>query len=316
MSAAALYVGETWHRRFGPRPHEFRYRLFQLLVDIDQLDQAFVGLKWMKLGPKGLMSFDPRDHGDRQSHQLRPWVAATLAQAGLEATAVTIRLLCFPRVLGLVFNPLSIFFVHAADERLEAVIYEVNNTFGQTHAYVIPAAGGPRETQRAAKCFYVSPFFKVEGEYRFDISSPGETLNLRIVKAVDGNPDFVATQTANREGLTDQRLMALFWSIPFLTLKVVAAIHWEALRLFLKGAPFGARPPDPEAGLSVGEPLDPFQGSKFKSGEPAPAAEPVSTFAWRAPGLAQPKNGGTISPKTRSDHERNRRKRHVGVGNA
>ena len=288
MTAAALYVGETWHRRFAPRPHEFRYRLFQLLVDVDRLDEAFAGLRWMRLGKGGLMSFSPRDHGDRQTDQLRPWVTATLAQAGVEATAVTIRLLCFPRVLGFVFNPLSIFFVHAGDGGLEAVIYEVNNTFGQTHAYVIPASGAGRETQRAAKAFYVSPFYKVEGEYRFDISAPDETLDLRIVKAVAGKPDFVATQTATREALTDQRLAALFWSIPLLTVKVVAAIHWEALRLFFKGAPFGARPPGPKSGISAGEPL----------------------------GLAHPKNDGTISPETRSEHERDRRKRHVGVGNA
>ena len=288
MSAASLYVGETWHRRFAPRPHEFRYRLFQLLIDIDRLDQAFAGLKWMKLGPRGLMSFDPRDHGDRQSDRLRPWVATTLSRAGVEATAETIRLLCFPRVLGFVFNPLSVFFVHAADGRLEAVIYEVNNTFGQTHAYVIPATGGRREAQRAAKSFYVSPFSQVEGEYRFDIAAPSETLELRIVKAVAGRPDFVATQTANRETLTDQRLKALFWLMPLLTLKVVAAIHWEALRLLLKGAPFGARPPGPAAGLSAGEPL----------------------------GLAQPKNDGKVSSETRSEHERDRLKRHVGVGNA
>ncbi len=288
MTAAALYVGETWHKRFGPRPHEFRYRLFQILVDVDRLDEAFAGLKWMQLGAKGVMSFDPRDHGDRKNPQLRPWVGVTLAQAGVQATAATIQLLCFPRVLGLVFNPLSVFFIHAADGRLEAVIYEVNNTFGQTHAYVIPATGAARETQRAAKALYVSPFYKVEGEYRFDVSAPGETLDLRIVKAVAGKPDFVATQTATREVLTDQRLIALFWSIPLLTVKVVAAIHWEALRLLLKGAPFGARPPGPKSGESVGEPL----------------------------GVAQPKNDGTICLETRSDHERDRRKRHVGVGNA
>ena len=106
--------------------------------------------------------------------------------------------------------------------------------------------------------------------------------------SVNGRPDFVATQTANRETLTDQRLKALFWLMPLLTLKVVAAIHWEALRLLLKGAPFGARPPGPAAGLSAGEPL----------------------------GLAQPKNDGKVSSETRSEHERDRLKRHVGVGNA
>lgn len=288
MRPAAFYVGDTWHRRFAPRPHEFRYRLFQLLVDIDRLEEAFDGLKLMRLGRFGVMSFEPRDHGDRASADLRPWVERTLAEAGVPASAATIRLLCFPRVLGFVFNPLSVFFVHAADGRLEAVVYEVNNTFGQTHAYVIPATDGERQVQRAAKRLYVSPFYKVEGEYRFDIAAPGETFDLRIVKAVGGKPDFVATQSATRELLTDQRLAALFWSIPLMTAKVVVAIHWEALRLWLKGAPFGLRAPGPKAGLSAGEPL----------------------------GLAQPENNGTIEKSERSEDDRIRRKRRIRLGNA
>jgi len=285
---AALYVGETRHRRFGPRPHGFRYRLFQILVDIDRLDEAFAGLRLLRLGRWGVMSFDPRDHGDRRNRDLRPWVAGALAEAGVAASAANIRLLCFPRVLGFVFNPLSIFFVHAGDDRLEAVIYEVNNTFGQTHAYVIPAAKGTRQTQRAQKRLYVSPFYKVEGEYRFDVGVPDATFDLRIVKATGGRPDFIATQSASRESLTDQRLATLFWSIPLMTLKVVAAIHWEALRLWLKGAPYGARAPGPRAGVSVGEPR----------------------------GLAQPGNGDRIRQTERSEDERIRRERRISLGNA
>jgi DUF1365 family protein len=256
MRPAVLYVGETRHRRFAPRPHEFRYRLFQLLLDIDQLDQAFVGLTMIRPGSWGLFSFDPNDHGDRRSGALRPWVETTLSTAGIAAAASKIRLLCFPRVMGFVFNPLSLFFIYAADDRLEAVIYEVNNTFGQTHAYAIPARGGDRETQIAAKQLYVSPFYRVEGEYRFEVAAPSETFDLRIIKLRDGRPDFFATQTAERQPLTDRTLLALFLSLPLMTLKVALAIHWEALRLWIKGAPFGARPPGPKAGVSRGQSLD------------------------------------------------------------
>ncbi|MBX3480149.1 MAG: DUF1365 domain-containing protein [Caulobacter sp.] len=269
---ACLYVGSTWHKRFAPRPHAFRYRLFQILVDIDRLEAAFSGLKLMRLGRFGVMSFDPRDHGDRQSRSLRPWVTDRLKEAGLRVEAATIRLLCFPRVLGFVFNPLSLFFVHAGDGQLEAVVYEVNNTFGQTHAYVIPAGGGAREQQRAAKRLYVSPFYKVEGEYRFDIAAPAETFDLKIVKAVDGRPDFVATQEARRESLSDQKLAALFWSIPLMTAKVVLAIHWEALRLWIKGAPFGARPPGPKAAASTGQSVRPAAPSRTSTPPTAEAA--------------------------------------------
>lgn len=269
---ACLYVGSTWHKRFAPRPHAFRYRLFQILIDIDRLDTAFAGLKLMRLGRFGAMSFDPRDHGDRQGGSLRPWVSERLKEAGIQAEAATIRLMCFPRVLGFVFNPLSLFFVHAGDGRLEAVIYEVNNTFGQTHAYVIPAKGAARERQRAVKQLYVSPFFRVEGEYRFDIAAPGDTFDLKIVKAVDGRPDFVATQEAQRKSLSDQNLAALFLAIPLMTAKVVLAIHWEALRLWIKGAPFGARPPGPRVAASAGESVRPTTSS-------GPTASPAAEAA-------------------------------------
>lgn len=251
----ALYVGGTVHHRFGPRPHRFRYAIFQVLLDIDDPGRGLPGL--MRLGRFGLFSFTPADHGDRGGASLRSWVEARLAQAGVAASAARIRLLTFPRILGFVFNPLSLFFVEDGAGRLEAVIYEVNNTFGQTHAYVVPAAGQGRQRQTAAKQLYVSPFYRVEGEYRFTVSQPDETFHLTIVKTVGGQADFTATQTARRAPLRNATLLRLFFTMPLMTLKVVAAIHWEALRLLIKGAPFGSRPPGPEVGASLGQTLAP-----------------------------------------------------------
>ena len=133
-------------------------------------------------------------------------------------------------------------------------IVEVNNTFGQTHAYVVPASGGHDDRQSAEKTFYVSPFFRVEGGYHFRISAPDAQFKLVIVKETDGVRDFVASQTARRRPLTDAHLLRLSLVMPLMTLGVVAAIHWEALRLWIKGAPFGARPAGPKAGMSVGHP--------------------------------------------------------------
>jgi len=249
---AELYVGETTHRRFAPRPHSFRYGLFQILVDIDRIQDAAPPARLLRRGRWGLFAFAARDHGARDGTSLRGWVETRLAQAGLVVQATTIRLLCFPRVLGFVFNPLSIFLIYDEQERLEAVIYEVNNTFGQTHAYVTPATGGAVERQQADKVFYVSPFYRVEGGYQFRLSVPAERFALTVLKSVDGQPDFVATQTATRRPLTDRTLIGLFLGMPLLTLGVVWAIHWQALRLWLKGAPFGARPPGPKAGASLG----------------------------------------------------------------
>lgn len=286
---AALYVGDTWHRRFEPRVHAFRYRVFQLLLDVDRIEAAASGLRLLRVGRFGLFSIHPGDHGDRSGAPLRGWVEQRLSEAGMDCEAATIRLLAFPRVLGFTFNPLSIFFVHDGSGDLEAIIYEVNNTFGQTHAYVVPAGPGRRQVQRAAKRFYVSPFYRVEGEYRFDVAPPEERFELRIVKARSGRPDFVATQQAARVALTDRALLRLFLGMPLMTIKVVAAIHWEALRLWIKGAPFGAQPPTPPHGWSAGEAL----------------------------GLAKRENGDSLIAEDRSEHERFRRKRRpVRVGNA
>jgi DUF1365 family protein len=251
--AAVLYIGETVHQRVGPRPHRFSYRLFQLLLDVDRVDEATKGLRWLRHGRFGLFSFDEADHGSRDGSPLRLWAEDTLRQAGLNAEAATIRLMAFPRVLGFIFNPISIWFVEDRAAALEAVIYEVNNTFGQTHAYVLPATGAGVQRQRADKRLYVSPFYKVEGQYQFTLTQPDDRFQLTIVKAVDGRPDFTASLWGEREPVSDARLMRLFLSMPLMTLKVVAAIHWEALKLLLKGAPFGARPPGPKAGVSLGE---------------------------------------------------------------
>ena len=253
MSAAAeLYVGHTSHVRFKPQPHKFRYGVFQLLIDLDRLDEAFAGLRTLSLRRFGLFSFDARDHGARDGQPLRAWVEAQLAAGKVKASAAQIRLLCFPRILGFVFNPLSIFFINDAKGRLEAVIYEVNNTFGQTHAYVMPATGDGDQRQEADKAFYVSPFYGVEGGYRFRLSPPAKTFDLVICKQVAGETDFVATLNAERRPLTDGALMRLFFAMPLMTLGVVAAIHWQALRLWFKGASFHSRPPGPRAGASVG----------------------------------------------------------------
>ncbi|QUD88944.1 DUF1365 domain-containing protein [Phenylobacterium montanum] len=245
-----LYVGRTTHHRFAPRPHRFSYRLFQLLIDVDA--QRFDGLTLLRRGPFGLFSYSDKDHGPRDGSPLRPWVEARLAEAGIAAQALTIRLLCFPRIVGFVFNPLSIFFVHGEDERLEAVIYEVNNTFGQTHAYVVPAEGCAVERHEADKALYVSPFYRVEGGYHFRLEPPGERLDLTIVKHGAAGPDFNARLLLERRLLSDAALLNLFFLMPLMTLGVVAAIHWEALRLLIKGAPFGPRAPGPKAGASRG----------------------------------------------------------------
>ncbi len=260
--SAWLYEGETTHRRTGAVTHGFRYRLFQILLDVDRIDEDLRGLRMIRRGRLGLFSYDDRDHGWRDGRPLRGWVLERLAEAGVTATAHRIRLLAMPRVLGFVFNPISLIYVEDAAGGLEAVIYEVNSTFGQTHAYVALASGRGFQRQTADKRLFVSPFYGVDGSYRFDVSPPDQGLDLTIVKTdAEGNAAFTATLRADRKPLTDARMLRLFLGFPLMTLQVVMGIHWQALRLFVKGARLVRRPAGPDIGTSVAT-LDARHGRK------------------------------------------------------
>jgi DUF1365 family protein len=172
-------------------------------------------------------------------------VEARLAEAGVLCDGGPIRLLTFPRVLGFVFNPISVFFAYNRLGELVGVIYEVNNTFGETHSYVAPASNAAIEHHSAEKVFHVSPFFDVSGRYAFTLRAPNDGLTLVIDKFNGAVRDHVATLKAKRLPLTDSALAKAFFTIPLLTFKVVAAIHFEALKLLFKGAKYHDKPTPP-----------------------------------------------------------------------
>jgi uncharacterized protein len=256
VPATGLYQGRTVHVRFAPFEHKLAYDIFQILVDVDGLDKVATGLKWFKYNRFAPFSFYDKDHGDRSGSPLRPWVEARLSEAGVDLDGGPIRLLTFPRVLGFVFNPISVFFAYAKNGDLRGVIYEVNNTFGQTHSYVAPASNEAIEHHAADKVFHVSPFFDVSGRYAFTLRAPTDSLSLVIDKLKDGVRDHVATLKARRLPLTDAQLIKAFFAIPFLTIKVVAAIHFEALKLVFKGAQYH-HPPTPPPLSSIAQNLSP-----------------------------------------------------------
>lgn len=240
--AGSLYRGVVMHRRVRPRLHGFRYRLFWMLLDIDRLDEAAAGARLFSIGRFNLLSFQPRDHGDQSGAPLRVQVQTMLAEAGIESVDGPVRLLTMPRLLGFVFNPISVYYCHRADGGLAAVIYEVSSTFGERRSYVLPTQG-ERFDQRCDKTLHVSPFMRMDMTYAFRGRDPGQQLTL----AIDGHdPDGLMIATAmsgERRALTDREVLKAVLALPFETLKVVAAIHWEALRLFLKGVPLA---PDPK----------------------------------------------------------------------
>lgn len=259
---ACLYVGRTVHERRAPFSHRFNYRIASLLIDLDRLDDASAMSGLFSVGGFNLYSFHERDHGPRDGTPLAKWARTCFADAGIEIGDARIRLLCAPRVLGYVFNPLSIYFAEAPDGAPLGVIYQVHNTFGDAHAYVVPCGPGPVQHQDAEKVFHVSPFFDVSGRYRFTLRTPGERFKLTILKQNDGEPDLLATMAMNRRALTTGALVRLFASQPFSTLKTVAGIHWQALKLWLKGARYHSRP-RPPAEPTRGRLLDPPSAPPF-----------------------------------------------------
>lgn len=259
---SALYVGSVMHARPGAHAHRFRYRVVSLLLDLDELDEIDRRLATFSVERGNLFSFHRRDHGPRDGSDLRPWIEAAFARAGRPLGGGRILCLCFPRVLGYVFNPLTVYWGYAADGRLQGVLYEVKNTFGDQHGYMIAADPGRQPgaplIQAVDKRLHVSPFLPVEGGYRFRIDEPGERLRLLIrLVGPDGADRLVATHTGERRTLTDARLLASLATHPWNTAKVMAAIHWEAARLWLKGAPFHRRPEPPALAVSLGRPVLP-----------------------------------------------------------
>lgn len=244
--ASALYRGGVTHRRLRPRDHRLNYRVFWLLLDLAEIDGLDRRLRLFSRNRFNLLSFHDRDHGDGSGAALRPQVEAWLERAGVALEGGPIRLLTMPRVLGYVFNPISLYYCHRADGRLAAMVYEVTSTFGVRHAYVIPvpvedrAAGLIR--QGAAKALYVSPFMGMEMDYEFRGHAPGERLDLTIDGVDAGGVVITAAMSGERPDLTDADLLSAAVALPFLTLKVVAAIHWEALKLWLKRVPLTRQP--------------------------------------------------------------------------
>lgn len=249
---SALFLGTVMHRRVRPVEHRLSYRVFSLLVDLDELPALDRGLRLFAYNRPGLLSFHDRDHGPGDGAPLKPWVRRQLGAAGIEAEG-PVRILCFPRVLGYVFNPLCVWFCHQADGGLAAVLYEVNNTFSQRHFYLIPAAS-PRDgtvRQRCAKAFYVSPFMDMATDYEFRIRPPGSSVAISIRQTDAAGAVFFASHTARRAALTDRALLKAYFGHPLMTFKVIAGIHWEALKLWRKGMRVRPRPPEPERPVSI-----------------------------------------------------------------
>ena len=242
---AEIAWGVVYHRRHRPAVHAFAYPTAFLLLPMRALARHGAGA--LARNRAALLSFHDADHGDGGADALA-WVEALLASHGVDGVDGEIWLQTFPRVAGFVFKPVSFWYCHAADGRLRAVVAEVNNTFGERHCYVLDdAALAWGVTVEARKAMHVSPFCKVKGTYRFRFARTADRIVARIELDDDQGPLLVTSVSGQLEPLTAARVRATLLRMPLLTLGVVARIHWQALRLWLKRVPWFHKPPYPGA---------------------------------------------------------------------
>ena len=248
--ASALYRGEVMHQRLRPKAHRFKYRVFWLLLDLSEIDGLGRRLRLFSRNRFNLLSFHEKDHSGDSRVSLRSYIDALLAQNGLPVRPARVLLVCYPRILGLVFNPLAVYYAYDDGGALSAMVYEVRNTFGERHTYVCPI--GPDDVsdagvrQQCDKLFHVSPFIPMAMRYQFRMLPPGEEIRWRILETDTEGPLLAATFSGVQVPFQTGKILRLVARIPHLTLKIVAGIHWEALKLWIKGVRYIPRPQAPE----------------------------------------------------------------------
>jgi DUF1365 family protein len=234
--ASGVYVGTLRHRRFSPVPHEFTYPLFMVLLDVDCIGELMAASRFTSWNRFNWATFDDRDHLGDPARPLRERLAADAARRGVRLPEGRILLLTHLRYLGYCFNPVSFFYCFDADDRLQLVLAEVNNTFGGSQTYWV------RPHDRAAKSLYVSPFLEMDLEYSFDFSSPADSLVAHMATMRGGGTLFDATLRLDRREWTAREIRRALARHPVMTASVVAGIHWEAVKLWWKGVPVVKRP--------------------------------------------------------------------------
>jgi len=240
---SCIYSGFITHKRFKPKRHFFTYKTFSLLIDLDEIDNLGKKIKFFSYNKFNFLSFYDIDHGPRDGSSLINWVRNTLDNAKIDIGPGTIKLLCYPRFFGYVFNPLSIFYCYDKNSQLKAILYEVKNTFNEQHTYVFSVSSHSSNLilHRCDKKFYVSPFMEMETFYNFRLLNPGKTLNIFIRQRDNEGTLLTACQIGKRVEMSSKNLLLQFIKHPLMSFKVILAIHFEALRLWIKGVKFVKR---------------------------------------------------------------------------
>lgn len=251
--SSCIYAGRVVHKRLAPVPHAFSYRVFALCLDVDEIDSLDEALRLFSHNRRNLLSFRDCDMGDGGEVPIGEKARRQLSDAGLSRFGARIELVCYPRVLGYVFNPLSVYFCRDEGGRVGAIIYEVTNTFGERKSYLVEAESKDAAVlaQSCAKELYVSPYTGALGSYHFHMVAPGERVLIGVAFREAGRPVLKTHFRGDRIALSDRTIAATLVRYPLMTLKVISAIHVEAARLWAKGVPLVSRHTSPAYSTTI-----------------------------------------------------------------
>ena len=237
---SCIYNGEVVHKRFKPVKHFLRYKTFSFFIDLDEIEKLDKDNPIFSYNRFNIFSFYDKDHGDRDGKPLKIWVLDNLKKFDISENINNIKLLCYPRIFGYVFNPLSIFYCYE-NNLLKAIFYEVKNTFNEQHTYIFKVKDNNKIDQKCKKKFYVSPFMDMDTYYNFKLLSPNEKLSISINQSYKEEVVLTAVQSGKRKEFTFKQLIINFFKYPLMTVKIISAIHFEALLLWKKGAIYRKR---------------------------------------------------------------------------
>jgi|TARA_B110000444_G_scaffold253024_1_gene283199 DUF1365 family protein len=237
---SCIYNGVVKHQRFKPIKHSLNYKTFSILVDLDEIEILDQNISIFSLNKFNIFSFYNIDHGARDGNSLKEWILKYIKKFNISNNITKIKLLCYPRIFGYVFNPLSIFYCYEKNN-LKAIFYEVKNTFNEQHTYIFKINSHEKIEQRCKKKFYVSPFMNMETYYNFKLLNPKEKLSI-FIKQTDGEETVLtATQTGDKKEFSFKQLLINFFKYPLMTIKIISSIHYEAFFLWKKGAVYRKR---------------------------------------------------------------------------
>ena len=239
MINSAIYNGQVIHKRFKPKVHYFKYKVFSLLIDLSELDILDKKINFFSINKFNLISFHEKDHGERDGSSLNKWVHQNLEKNNIQTKDIKIKILCYPRIFGFVFNPLSVFYVYNLKDQLISILYEVKNTFGEQHTYIFKVTKDSNLIQNnCSKKFHVSPFIEMNCNYFFRLLKPGNKISVIIDQYDSEDQILYASQDGARSDFNTKNLIKSYLKHPIMTFKIILAIHFEAFKLWAKGIKF------------------------------------------------------------------------------